>query len=402
MESENIALFVQITGSDVKNAQDYLDFAGGDLDQAVTLFMESGSQSLTHLNNDNQNFSNDDMDDDVQIISENTRAPIPVVREVLNPSFQGITGQRIPFTSPLSALNAQGTESQTEDAVWSENNRLANLFQPPFDIMYTGSFDMARDMAQRKNKWLLVTIHDPSEFACQALNRDLWKDSSVKELIKKHFIFTQFNVNSPDGLEHRNYYPYHNYPYIAIIDPLTGERMKQWNLPIAPDTFVIEVKVFLLDHQPKVSESKPEKKKKDVTMLSEEEQLELAIQASMGNNSEAVDMDEDVKVVEEVSLPLDPVSKFKNIKAVQSVETTLPPAQSTRIQIRFPDGKRVVRKFEKVAKVVHIFEYIKSAYPTESEKPFDLFNVRDSLLQHLDLTLVEAKVEGCSLTLDYI
>ena len=57
----------------------------------------------------------------------------------------------------------------------------------------------------------MVTIHDPSEFACQALNRDLWSDQgelefdhayisrsfshlAVKECIKESFIFLQVNI----------------------------------------------------------------------------------------------------------------------------------------------------------------------------------------------------------------
>lgn len=40
-------------------------------------------------------------------------------------------------------------------------------------------------------RWLLVNLQDSKEFASQILNRDVWSDYNVKELIKRNFIFMQ-------------------------------------------------------------------------------------------------------------------------------------------------------------------------------------------------------------------
>lgn len=69
--------------------------------------------------------------------------------------------------------------------------RLAELFAPPRDLMFQGSIERAREKAKSESKWVLVTLHDPSEFPCQTLNRDLWKDSSVKEIVLDSFVFLQ-------------------------------------------------------------------------------------------------------------------------------------------------------------------------------------------------------------------
>ena len=49
----------------------------------------------------------------------------------------------------------------------------------------------AKYEGQRSNKWLLVNIQDPKEFSCQVLNRDVWSNSAVKDIINEHFIFWQ-------------------------------------------------------------------------------------------------------------------------------------------------------------------------------------------------------------------
>jgi thioredoxin-related protein len=57
--------------------------------------------------------------------------------------------------------------------------------------MFHGNFEEARDTAKENNKWLMINIQNQTEFACQVMNRDLWSDSFVKDIIKESFIFLQ-------------------------------------------------------------------------------------------------------------------------------------------------------------------------------------------------------------------
>jgi thioredoxin-related protein len=49
----------------------------------------------------------------------------------------------------------------------------------------------AKEEALKQKKWLLINLQNMSEFVCQTLNRDLWSDRSVKDVIKEQFIFLQ-------------------------------------------------------------------------------------------------------------------------------------------------------------------------------------------------------------------
>lgn len=38
---------------------------------------------------------------------------------------------------------------------------------------------------------MLVNVQDSREFASQVLNRDVWSDDNVKDVIREHFVFWQ-------------------------------------------------------------------------------------------------------------------------------------------------------------------------------------------------------------------
>ena len=48
-----------------------------------------------------------------------------------------------------------------------------------------------KDAGMAQRKWLLVNVQNVQEFVCQALNRDVWSNSSAKAVIKEHFVFWQ-------------------------------------------------------------------------------------------------------------------------------------------------------------------------------------------------------------------
>ena len=41
------------------------------------------------------------------------------------------------------------------------------------------------------NKWVILNVQNHDDFACKCLNRDLWSDETVKEIIKANFVFNQ-------------------------------------------------------------------------------------------------------------------------------------------------------------------------------------------------------------------
>ena len=46
-------------------------------------------------------------------------------------------------------------------------------------------------MGVAMKKWLVVNIQNVSEFSCQCLNRDVWSNTQIKEIIRENFLFLQ-------------------------------------------------------------------------------------------------------------------------------------------------------------------------------------------------------------------
>lgn len=120
---------------------------------------------------------------------------------------------------------------------------LQNLFKPPTDISFTGPFEGAKAIATEMGKWLLVNVQDVREFACQTLNRDIWSNEGVKELISTNFVFWQVDQSpfllqirvqvrhdTVDGQRLINYYKLKGFPAIFILDPRTGELVQTFTM----------------------------------------------------------------------------------------------------------------------------------------------------------------------------
>jgi len=71
--------------------------------------------------------------------------------------------------------------------------RLSDMFAAPTNLMYMGpgGFQGARNVAKDSKRWLLVNLQRDSDFACHALNRDVWRDELVENLIREGFILWQ-------------------------------------------------------------------------------------------------------------------------------------------------------------------------------------------------------------------
>lgn len=336
----------------------------------------------------------------------------------------------------------------------NKTNLLAQLFQPPVDIMSTLSWSGARDEGKEEEKWLLVNVQDPSIFDCSALNRDIWRNAQVKETIKENFIFMQFAKDDPLAQQYVNYYLTHNrdnesiYPHIAIVDPRTGEQVKIWSgspIPTASD-FLMDLHEFLDRYSLKafaknpVATRKPEQKTKDVDRMTEEEMLEMAMQNSLNSKSagEARNtFDPDALTKSDPStFSSASISKGKNklvdpdamdvedMGAVPASNGTEPssasaspfaaipsdrphteptdPATSTRIQFRYSGGRQI-RRFSLADPVSRIYEWLKAA-PIDGKEgiDFELIFMGKNLIDVLDKTIDEAGLKNGSVMVEFL
>lgn len=151
-----------------------------------------------------------------QVDEDEVRAPIPQRIDTLLPNAAPRRSQAV--VDPFTATTGEPTD-----------NRLAELFRPPAELVFGGSLDDAMTQGAREKRWVIVTIHQGDVFACQVLNRDVWNDSAVKQLIETYFIFWQRNITSEDAVRYRQFYKFPEAPHIAILDPRSGERVASFS-----------------------------------------------------------------------------------------------------------------------------------------------------------------------------
>eukprot|EP00916_Digyalum_oweni_P022831 GHVL01037807.1.p1 GENE.GHVL01037807.1~~GHVL01037807.1.p1 ORF type:complete len:285 (+),score=54.22 GHVL01037807.1:394-1248(+) len=92
-------------------------------------------------------------------------------------------------------------------------------------------FAKARTQALDSGKWFLINIQDVDEFESHLLNRDVWKDEIVQDIVKERFVFWQRTCASSDGGMYVSRYAANingNLPHIAVLDPRTGRCIKSW------------------------------------------------------------------------------------------------------------------------------------------------------------------------------
>ena len=59
------------------------------------------------------------------------------------------------------------------------------MFSSNASLTFPGPFRAARDAAKEGPKWLLVNLQSEEDFACHALNRDVWQDGIVESIVRE-------------------------------------------------------------------------------------------------------------------------------------------------------------------------------------------------------------------------
>lgn len=472
--SDQVADFMSITGAENGAlAQQFIEMAGGDLETAISLFFEHGGNSQLQAGAPRdhdlaQSLQNEPYSGGEDYVRPPDQARHETLAEthVFPGTFGGYGGQfqhlrraRDMFdeSRPSGVFNQRLDEDSSgsdSDSTYSEDDeeelqeyveepvveldedgevkeytrmvprsrnlskeeRLARLFRPPFEMITKRDLDGARSKAKKRNKWIMINVQDSGVFQCQALNRDLWSFKQVRKLIKSNFVFLQYQFDSRNAQPYINFYGLKgkdDLPHIAILDPLTGERLKQWNCTVpSPEEFIKDINEFLenfsLDPKvanPTVKEPTPEL---DPTTLTEEQQMELAIKKSLGGIAEQEEQNVPEQVIppEEISEDIPDEKEqdlFEKIQAVQHEEPPNKPGMTTRIQVRTGDGRRFVRRFNTEDKVRTIYEVIKSQMDGFQNVKFTLgSHQREDLIDKLDMTIQDAGLKNSSLLLENV
>lgn len=223
----------EVTGTNEAEASHLLGACNNDVEAAVALFFEGGGVAT----------ATEDAEANLPIIDDDdgVRAPIAPIREQLigpeDDNFYAAappppTGrlarsasrrvkvcplrdfaregalmeEQLQASGSYVALNnlyeqaansrASSRRNRSADMVTSaqasepKKSRLEDLYRPPTDIAYAGTFQAARSRAEALKQWLLVNVQSDS-FDSQLLNRDAWPDKALRKLMKRQFLLWQ-------------------------------------------------------------------------------------------------------------------------------------------------------------------------------------------------------------------
>ncbi|KAI2797433.1 UBX domain-containing protein 7 [Blomia tropicalis] len=333
--------FVALTGSDRKLGRHLLEASNWNLELALNMHMDNGMQSAVKSK--------------LPVLTEpvpksesleQIRAPIAPKREVLVSDYSGAINRMVSWNEQQTLEGQRSTVSKMTR--WSIGSAFDNLFRPPFELMFEGNFESARSAAHLQDRWLLVNIQQLTEFNSQILNRDLWSNHDVKQLIKTRLILWQMGHESSDGKRYINFYHVNTFPHLSIIDPRTGEKIIEWNCrQLNTKQFIKEIEEFL-----KIQSSPSKSKgaaniKFNVNMTdyyldqSEEHQMRAAIEASLCHQP----------------LKADNVNNFSQKDSWRSYIGAKNDSNLS-LMIRYPDGKHESVTLPSDSKLRALFMYI--------------------------------------------
>ncbi|KAJ2712905.1 UBX domain protein Ubx2 [Coemansia spiralis] len=475
MDSESIQSFCAVTGAEAHVASEYLQVTDRNVEQAISLYFENGGLALQSQAAAGAEPAA------VAAEADEVRAPIAARRDVLVDDYGGVDysaagyvrptlgrmreaasifaqqpgAGRVPFRDFAQEAaemteNARNSASGGSESAASRRSRLADLFKPPFDLMHAGGLESARTEGTRNGRWVLVNLQQVSEFQCQALNRDVWSQEGVRDIVKRNFIFLQLPTDNSEGSRVANMYGAEAFPFIAAIHPKTGELRARFARFTSPVDVIEDLANFVLDNllpgprnaaaaAPGASTSAASTVA-SVYNLTEEEQLAAAIAASELGGPAIVDSDEeinssdgaesysdihtidsdtdgDVYSDQEDEMDVDDASlAHEQMAAEAAVDvgpdawyTQLPDSEppepsagpgTTRVQLRFPSGQRVVRQFALADRVAAVFQFLKATLPGAADGVPEVLFLGTRLADRVDQTIEQAGLANASLVVD--
>jgi len=407
---ELVCQFMAFSGcSDAERAQSYLEMSGNNLEMAISLYMDHSSGGGAA-----------DADGDAGVAPGLSEIRAPDATQRMQLMDVGLSGYGMhladPEPEPMNIPNAFAIDTDIRAAinaaVMGEHSNddgedddddeeyiqvigrpvgttgLQTMFSPPTHLMYTaGGFQGARSAAKDARRWLLVNIQSDAEFSSHALNRDVWRDDLVENLVREGFIFWQTYDVTPDGRTYAQRYDVHDYPHVGIIDPRTGRllwRKEGWTQekPMTAETFAEMAMDFCSRHSfdkepqaPRAASASINNGERKRPFMTEQEQIQAAMVASLkkdtitdvatdngdGDNEYCMEADDDDEEIECLGTEeeMKQVAEPAFIEKLLDVTVPAEPSDSVaRVQVRMPDGKRLVRKFANTDKLLIIYAFV--------------------------------------------
>jgi len=305
----------------------------------------------------------------------------------------------------------------------ARDKNLQTLFQPPREMLFVGTFEEARNTAKGERKFVLVNIQKDSEFFSYVLNRDLWQDEIVRDILIGSFVFFQHEHSDHDAQNYIRLYNPVTFPHIAAIDPRTGEQLAVFDLRTRaaekdPDdlrcSFMDKISSFLDKNNfegPQASTPPPSQKPRRDDEATYDPSTAPGTPATPSISPAPAPVP-GAGFVPEVNAGADASSQVLGTRTTASAPTSETqsaarpvvvypqlndePASgepdTTQVRVRLFDGKTMTRRFRTTDKVAQLFSLVRSQVPETETREFDIVvngMPPRSLADSMDATLAE-------------
>jgi len=174
-------------------------------------------------------------------MEEEARAPIPAFHDQIISAGHEAKRRRVQVQAAMAEDSAAMSRRMAFDRPGdSEGKHSANLTassgQAINQLFAAPAYNEAapyHDVIQRakaEGKWVLVNIQEAELFMSHALNRDVWSDDTMTELVTGSCLFWQRDNLSAEGDQFCQYHRCGDVlPHICVVDPRTGRSVKAWH-----------------------------------------------------------------------------------------------------------------------------------------------------------------------------
>lgn len=214
-----------VDGSTEETAVYYIEMCGGDVREAINLYFElhSHGQGDTPTNVANPGIQGTKKESS-RVASDNAEQNEDFVRAPDKHFSQAL----IHDMDEANFVYTSKKANKKEVVDLTTDDSLGKLFSPPREIICELSFDQMRKKAKMEDRYVLVNIQN-SDFDSMRLNRDIWKNEAIQQIIKDFFIFWMRHETDQDAAVFMHTYKVTKLPYICALCKRTGRQLKVWN-----------------------------------------------------------------------------------------------------------------------------------------------------------------------------
>ncbi|ETB57734.1 hypothetical protein, variant 3 [Plasmodium yoelii 17X] len=232
----------------------------GDSDSAVKLYCEiNGDRSLRNENNqiineinyENQTTIEETLDDVIRNESKEKEK----IKKSNNDDSNDIEYVREPdkhfsqaLINDMDNLNFVHFNDKNKNIKKTKielGDTIGKLFSLPEFLICPLSLEDVRKRSKIENKYIIVNIQN-SEFESLKLNRDIWNNETIQEIIKDSFIFWQRDEHDQDAIIFMNTYKITSLPCICVLCKRTGRKLKVWNTKTFNDPICAQSQLYEL------------------------------------------------------------------------------------------------------------------------------------------------------------